>query len=168
MSAYIPLRTTPPLMMVTYLSGLAREIISGLASTRGVSGEVSISTIISLEDGKLPSRRIGELNIKLAVLAVVVRSDAGAGLSDKAVIQQGDGGQVGRELASYRAGRAATASESNAFDGNFMTRRASGRRVWGDDVRWVGRREGEGDRKKSRERGDDLHDEGLFWDRFAS
>lgn len=64
----------------------------------------------------MPAGGVLELDVELAVLARVGRGLVVARLGDKLGVEQGDGSQVGRELARDGVGLAARAGIGNAGD----------------------------------------------------
>lgn len=95
---------------------VTREVVGGLAGTGVALGDVGVAAVVGLEDGELPAGGVLELDVELAVLALVGRWLAGARLGNEAGVEQGDGGQVRRELARHGVGRAARAGKGNAGD----------------------------------------------------
>jgi hypothetical protein len=92
------------------LLGVTREVVGGLAGTGFALADLGVAAVVGLEDGELPAGGVLKLDVELAVLALV------GCLGNEAVVEQGDGGQVRRELARDGAGPAARASIGNARD----------------------------------------------------
>lgn len=111
---------------LTDLLGVAREVVGGLAGARVSGGDLSVPAVVGLEDGELVALGVLDLDVELAVLAVVGRADALPGLRNKVGVQQRDGGQVRRELARDCTSRATGAGKGEANDGNLMARRGVG------------------------------------------
>lgn len=101
---------------VACLLGVTREVVGGLAGTGVAPGDVGVAAVVGLEDRELPAGGVLELDVELAVLARVGRGLTSARLSDEFSVEQGDGGQVSRELAGDGVGLAARAGIGNAGD----------------------------------------------------
>lgn len=115
----------------TYLLRIAREVVGSLAGTGVTLGDLSIATVVGLEDGELPAGGVSQLDVELAVLAVVGGGEALAGLGDEAGVEESDGGQVGGQLAGDGASRAAGTGEGNAGDLDLIARGAGSEVVGG-------------------------------------
>lgn len=101
---------------VACLLGVTREVVGGLAGTGVALGDAGVAAVVGLEDGKLPAGGVLELHVELAVLARGGRGLVVARLGDELGVEQGDGSQVGRELARDGLGLAARAGIGNAGD----------------------------------------------------
>ena len=102
------------------LLGVTGKVVGGLAGTGVALGDAGVAAVVGLEDRELPARGVPELDVELAVLALAGGRETGARLGDKLGVEEGDGGQVGRQLAGDGVGRAARAGIGNAGDLDLM------------------------------------------------
>src|SRR5689334_13796255 len=76
----------------TYLSSLSGEVVGALQGTGNTLLDAGVATVIGRQDGVLEATGVQDVNIELAVLALLSDGDAGA-----------DGGDVGVEDESHDA-----------------------------------------------------------------
>lgn len=100
----------------TNLLGLTREVVDGLLGTRDTLLKVCVSTVIRREDRELESTWVAEIDVELAVLAVLLGIDTRPNLSHILIKDEGhDLAVVGQNMAhsAIRASSAAIGDTNN-------------------------------------------------------
>jgi hypothetical protein len=102
----------------SYLSLLAGEVVGGLESSSDASLDGSIATVIGRQDRVLEAAGVLNVDIELAVLALLSHGNAGADGRDVRIEDQGDDAAVIGELGSHSSLGASGATILNALDGD--------------------------------------------------
>ncbi len=105
----------------TCLLRAAREVVIRIHRARVALRQGSMAAVVGLDHRELPALREVELDVELAVLAVVLGLDVLPGLRDELVVDERQRRQVARQLAVDRAGRAARATVGKPFDLDVVT-----------------------------------------------
>jgi hypothetical protein len=101
-----------------YLVGLTGEVVSRLESTSDALVDVRVTAVVGAENGVLEASWVPNVDVELAVLALLSDSDAGADGSDVSVKDDGDKGLVGVELGAQGALRTSGSSIGDISDGD--------------------------------------------------
>lgn len=102
--------------LMAYLSSLSREVVGRLQGTCDTLLDGSIATIIGRQDGVLEATGVLNVDVELAVLALLSNSNAGADGSDVRVEDEGDNAPVGRDLRAHGTLGAAGSSIADTSD----------------------------------------------------
>lgn len=105
---------------VTHLLRLARKPVGGLALAAVTLVDAGISTKVGAEDAVLPSGRILQLDVQVAVFPVLGRLNSHSGLGNELGVGDGHGGLGVVDYACGGARRATTATVRDRFDFNLM------------------------------------------------
>lgn len=100
----------------TNLLGLTREVVDGLLGTRYTLFKVCVATVIGREDRELESTWVAEIDVELAVLAVLLGVDTWSNLSHILIKDEGhDLAVVGQNMAhgAIRTSSAAIGDTNN-------------------------------------------------------
>jgi len=103
-----------------YLSGLAREVVGGLESARDALLDGGVTAVVGGQDRVLEASGVLEVNVELAVLALLGDGDARAGGCDVRVEDEGDNGAVRRDLGAHGALRTSSSSIADTLDGDLQ------------------------------------------------
>lgn len=103
-----------------YLSSLAREVVGGLESARNALLDGSVTAVVGGQDGVLEASGVLQVNVELAVLALLRDGDARAGGRDVRVEDEGDNGAVRRDLGAHGALGTSGSSIADALDGDLQ------------------------------------------------
>ena len=103
---------------LAYLVVGAGEVVGALDLAGDALVEVGVATVIGSEDGVLEATGIQQIEVDLAVLAVLSNGDGGAERGDVGIEDQGDGGGIGRDELADGALGAARATIGDAPDAN--------------------------------------------------
>jgi hypothetical protein len=63
---------------MTYLLALAREIVRGFLNPRDTGSKLSVATVVGREDGVLEAGRVVDVEVELAILAILSHGDVWA------------------------------------------------------------------------------------------
>lgn len=102
----------------TYLVSLAREVVSRLEHSSDTLVNGGITTVIGTEHRVLEASRVLDINVKLAVLALLGDGDTRANGGDVGVEDESDEGLVGGELSAHGALRTSSSSICNPPNGD--------------------------------------------------
>jgi hypothetical protein len=100
----------------THLGSGTREVVGRFDGTGDTRVESSIATVVSREDRVLEARWVEEVDVELAVLAVLGDSDGGTKRCDIGVEDEGHGGLVSRDGNTNSSLRATSATIGNTVD----------------------------------------------------
>ena len=98
--------------------GLAREVVGRLERTSDALLDGSISTVVGAEDRVLEATWVLNIDVELAVLALLGKSDTGADGGNVRVEDERDEGLISRKLVAQSALRASSSTVLDAADGN--------------------------------------------------
>lgn len=87
--------------VLTYLIGGAGEVVGRLESTTGALLKGGITTVIGTEDGVLESPGVGDVNIQLAILALLGNRNARTNRGNVRVEDESDRSPVSGELGAH-------------------------------------------------------------------
>lgn len=101
---------------MSYLGSLSREIVGGLEETSDTLLDGGIATVIGRHDGVLETSGVLEVDIELAVLALLGDRDTRTDGRNVRIENESDNGTVIRDLSAHGTLRAASSAISDASD----------------------------------------------------
>ena len=104
--------------MWIYLVSLAGEVVCRFEGTGDAFVDRGITAVVSAEDGVLEPSRVRDIDVKLAVFALLGDGNARTDGGDVRVEDEGDEGLVGRELGAHGALRTPGSSVGDTSDGD--------------------------------------------------
>jgi hypothetical protein len=102
----------------TYLSSLTREVVGRLERTGDTFLDGRVATVVRGQDGVLETSRVRDVNVELAVLALLGDGDTGANRGDVRVEDERHDGPVAADLRAHGALGATGSSIADATDGD--------------------------------------------------
>lgn len=99
-----------------YLSRLTREVVSRLESSSDTLLDSGVSAVVGGEDGVLEATGVEELDVELAVLAVLGNGDTRADGGNVGIEDQGDDAAVIRDLGGHGALRTSSSAIADLVD----------------------------------------------------
>jgi hypothetical protein len=100
----------------TYLSLLPREVVCGLEGAGDTLLDGSVATVVGGQDGVLEASGVLDVDVELAVLALLSESDAGASGGDVGVEDEGHDAAVIRDLGAHSALRTSGSAIADTAD----------------------------------------------------
>ena len=100
----------------TYLSSLTREVVGGLEGAGDALLDGRVTTVVGRQDGVLEAARVLEVDVELAVLALLCHADAGTDGGNVRVEDQGDDAAVVGDLGAHGALGASSSSITDTSD----------------------------------------------------
>jgi len=98
------------------LISLSREVVGALQGTSNTLLDAGVTTVIGRQDGVLEATRVQDVDVELAVLALLGDSDAGADGGNVGVEDEGQDAPVRRDLGANGALGAASSSIGDTAD----------------------------------------------------
>jgi hypothetical protein len=101
-----------------YLVGLTGEVVSRLESTSDALLDVGVTAVVGAKNGVLEAAWVTDVDVELAVLALLGDRDTRADGCDVSVEDDGDKGLVAVELGAQGALRTSGSSIGDISDGD--------------------------------------------------
>ena len=102
----------------TYLSSLTREVVGGLEGAGDARLDGRVATVIGRQDRVLEAAGVLEVDVELAILALLGDCDARADGSNVRVEDERYDAAVGRDLRAHSALGASSSSIADTLDGD--------------------------------------------------
>ena len=126
----------PPKELVTYLFSLTREVVGRLQGTSDARLDRRVAAVVGRQDGVLEASRVLNVDIELAVLALLGNGNTGADGRNVGVEDEGDDAAVGRDLGAHGSLGASGSAIGNTSDLDLWSISHNGLRLQIEERTW--------------------------------